>query len=78
MNITPKMEAILHDYAEHARLTTIRWAEFDPRIRASFAIKNPEQFRANCRDDAIKAIRDGKDSWERIEKFVLDYRKKMA
>ena len=64
MNLTPtEREEILQDYAESCRLRFIRSSS--GRIMA-FAINHPQQWIKNCRDDVIKAIRDGRDTWERI------------
>lgn len=63
-------DRVLSAYAESCRLRFIKWpGACDP----SFAISDPQKWVSNCRDDALRAIRDGRDTWERITRVAMNH-----
>ena len=69
MNLTPdEREKILSDYAEGCRLRVIESNRYESPPK--MAIHDSATWVKNCKEDTIKAIREGNDTWERIAKVT--------
>ena len=72
MNLTPnEKEAILADYAESCHLRIISSPD---KWKTPFAVYHPESWMRTCRDSTAEAIRDGRDTWERIAELAAKHR----
>lgn len=74
MNLTPEeREEILINYSKSCISRMRKMPECDTR----WIDANYNQAVRNCRDSTIKAIRDGRDTWERIAAVAEEYEKSL-
>ncbi len=72
---TEEMQSLLQQYAEGAYNRNQSMAKMMVSINHEsnthkWAIQNPEQWKANCMDDAMTSILKGRDTWTRIREVI--------